>query len=106
MERKEILEKLKTTEAEIQMKIEQAEHKRNEILTHAQKQARKLEEDHEQQMKKERDAMVFVARKQIEEDRHRVLQKATIEADQLKKSAQIKKAQELFIRKFKESVHV
>lgn len=106
MERKEILEKLKTTEAEIQRKIEQAEHKRNEMLAHAQKQARKLEEDHEQQMKKERDALVSAARKQIEEDRHRVLQQATAEADQLKKSAQIKKAQELFIRKFKESVHV
>jgi len=106
MERKEILEKLKTTEVEIQRKIEKAEHKRNEILTHAQKQARKLEEDHDQQMKKERDAMVSTARKQIEENRRRVLQKATAEADQLKKSAQTKKAQELFIRKFKESVHV
>jgi len=106
MERKEILEKLKTTEAEITKKIEQAEHTRNEILMHAQKEARKLEEDHEQQLKKERDTMLAAARKQIEEERRRVLQKATIEADQLQKSAQVKKTQELFIRKFKESIHV
>lgn len=106
MERKEIIEKIKTTETEIQKKIEKAEHTRNEILTHAQKQARKLEEDHEQQMKKEWDAMVTAARKQIEEERHRVIQQATTEADRLKKGAQMKKAQELFICKFKESVHV
>jgi len=106
MERKEILEKLKTTEADIQRKIEQAEHTRNEILTHAQKQARKLAEDHETQMKKERDAMIGAARKQIEEERRRVCQKAAAEADRLKKNAQVKKTQELFIRKFKESVHV
>jgi vacuolar-type H+-ATPase subunit H len=106
MERKEILEKLKATEADIKKKIEQAEHTRNEILMHAQKQARKLEEDHEQQLKKERDAMLAAARKQIEEERRRVLHQATTEADQLKKNAQVKKAQELFIRNFKESIHV
>jgi ATP synthase H subunit len=106
MERKEILEKLKTTEADITKKIEQAEHERNQILTHAQKEAHKLEEDHEQQLKKERDAMLAAARKQIDEERRRVLQKATMEADQLQKSAQVKKAQELFNRKFKESIHV
>jgi vacuolar-type H+-ATPase subunit H len=106
MERKEILEKLKTTEADIQKKIEQAEHTRNEMLAQAQKQARKLAEDHELQMKKERDAMVAAARKQIEEERRRVCQKAAAEADRLKKDAQVKKAQELFLRKFKESVHV
>jgi vacuolar-type H+-ATPase subunit H len=106
MERKEILEKLKITEADLSKKIEQAEHKRNEILTHAQKEVRKLEEDHEQQLKKERDTMLATARKQIEEERRRVLQKATMEADQLQKNAQVKKAQEVFVRKFKESIHV
>ncbi len=106
MERKEVLEKLKTTEAEIQKKLEQAEHTRNEILTKAQKEARKLEEDHEQQMKKERDTMIAAARKQIDEERRRILQQATTEANQLKKTAQMVKAQELFLRKFKESVHV
>jgi len=106
MERKEVLENLKTTEAEIHKKIEQAEHKRNEMLATAQKQARKLDEDHEQQMRKERDAMISAARKQIDEDRRRILQKATAEANQLKKTAQVKNAQELFLRKFKESVHV
>jgi len=105
MERKEILEKLKTTEADIAKKIEQAEHTRNETLAHAQKEARKLEEDHEQQVKKERDAMLAAARKQIDEERRRVLQQATSEADQLRRSAQVKKAQELFLRKFKESMH-
>jgi vacuolar-type H+-ATPase subunit H len=43
MDRKEILEKLKSTEAEIRSNIDAAQHKRNEVLTHAQKQAQKLE---------------------------------------------------------------
>jgi len=106
MERKEILEKLKTTETEIHRKIEQAEHKRNEILMQAQKQARKLEEDSEQKMKVERDAMVAAARKTIDEERRRVLTKATAEADLLKKNAQVKKAQEFFKGKFEEFIHV
>jgi len=106
MERKEILEKLKTTEAEIHRKIEQAEHKRNEVMMQAQKHARKLEEDSEQKMKAERDAMCAAARKAIDEERRRALTKATAEADLLKKNAQVKKAQEFFISKFEEFVHV
>jgi vacuolar-type H+-ATPase subunit H len=106
MERKEILEKLKTTEAEISQKIGQAEHKRNEVLMRAQKQARKLEEENELKMKAERDGMFTAARKTIEEERRRVLKKATAEADLLKKKAQVKKAQDFFIRKFEEFVHV
>jgi vacuolar-type H+-ATPase subunit H len=51
MERKEILEKLKTTEAEIRENVEAAQHKRNEILASAQKQARKLEDDGERRIK-------------------------------------------------------
>jgi vacuolar-type H+-ATPase subunit H len=106
MERKEILETLKATEAELQRKTEQAEHTSNEILARAQKQARKLVEDHEQQIKQEQDAMVTAARKQIDEERRHVLQQATTDADRLKKTAQVKKAQEVFIRRFKEFLHV
>ncbi|HVQ01312.1 MAG TPA: hypothetical protein VMT57_07340 [Candidatus Thermoplasmatota archaeon] len=106
MERKEILEKLKTAEADIAKKIEQAEHQRNEILAHTQKQAHQLEEAYEQQLKKDRDAMFTAARSQIEEERHHTLNKATMEAEQLQKQAQTKKAQDLFLRKFKESTHV
>ena len=63
MERKEILEKLKTTEAEIRENLEAAQHKRNEILTQAQKQARKLEDDGERQIKTERENMLECSKK-------------------------------------------
>jgi vacuolar-type H+-ATPase subunit H len=95
MERKEILEKLKTTEAEIRENVEAAQHKRNEILAQAQKQARKLEDDGERQIKTERENLLSA-----------VLKKATADAEAQKKNAQIKKAKEFFVKKFEEYVHV
>jgi vacuolar-type H+-ATPase subunit H len=106
MERKEILEKLKTTEAEIRENVEAAQHKRNEILAQAQKQARKLEDDGERQIKTERENLLSAAKKEIEEKRQRVLKKATADAEAQKKNAQIKKAKEFFVKKFEEYVHV
>jgi vacuolar-type H+-ATPase subunit H len=106
MERKEILEKLKTTEAEIRENVEAAQHKRNEILASAQKQARKLEDDGERQIKTERENLFSAAKKEIEEKRQRVLKKATADAEAQKKKAQIKKTIEFFVKKFEEYVHV
>jgi vacuolar-type H+-ATPase subunit H len=106
MERKEILEKLKSTEAEIRSNIDAAQHKRNEILTHAQKQTQKLEEDGERNMKAERDELLAAAKKEIGEKRQRILKKARVDAESLKKKAQIKKAQDFFIEEFMESLHV
>jgi vacuolar-type H+-ATPase subunit H len=91
MERKEILEKLKTTEAEIRENVEAAQHKRNEILAQTQKQARKIEDDGERRIKTERE---------------NPLKKATADAEAQKKKAQIKKAKEFFVKKFEEYVHV
>jgi len=106
MDRKEILEKLKSTEAEIRSNIDTAQHKRNEILTQAQKQAQKLEDDGERRMKAERDELLAAAKKEIGEKRQRVVKKAMADADTLKKKAQIKKAKEFFVEEFMEFFHV
>lgn len=106
MERKEILEKLKSTEAEIRNNIDAAQHKRNEILAQAQKQAQKLEDEGEQRMKEEREALLGVAKKEIGEKRQRIVKKALADAEAAKKKAQINKAKEFFIGEFMEFVHV
>lgn len=105
MERKDILEKLKTTEADIREKIEQAQHKRNEVLALAQKQALKLEEDGERKIKAEQEKLFTTIQKEIDEERSKILKKATADAEALKKKAQAKKTQEFFIEKFEEFVH-
>lgn len=106
MERKEILEKLKATEAEIRSEIEAAQHKRNEILTQAQKQAQKLEDEGERRMKEEREKLLTIAKKQIGEKRQQVIKKAIADAEILKKKAKVKEATEFFVTKFTESMHV
>ena len=106
MERKEILEKLKITEAEVRSNIEAAQHKRNEILAQAQRQVHKLEEDSEQKTKKERDDLLSAAKKEMAQKREKTFKKALTDADELKKKAQVKKASEFFIEKFQEYVHV
>lgn len=106
MERKEILEKLKTTEADIRERLEQAQHKRNEIAAHAQKQAHKMEEDSERKIKADRDKLFADAKKEIDAERSQVLTKATADAETLKKKAQIKKAKDFFVKQFEEYVYV
>jgi vacuolar-type H+-ATPase subunit H len=106
MERKEILEKLKSTEAEIRSNIDAAQHKRNEIIAQAQKQAQKLEADGERRMKTEREKVFAAAKKEMGEKRKRVLKKAMTDAEALKEEAQVKKAKELFVEEFLEFVHV
>jgi vacuolar-type H+-ATPase subunit H len=106
MERKEILEKLKLTEATIRDNIEQAQRERNEILAQAQKQAHTLEEDAERQIKAGRDALQAAVKKELEQERSRVVKKATADAEALKSKADVKKAKEFFMEQFKEYVHV
>ena len=106
MERKEILEKLKIAEAEIRSNVEAAQHKKNEILAQAQKQAQKLEEEGERRIKKECEKLLIVEKKESDEKRKRIMMKAYADAEAMKKKAQMKKAQEFFIEKFKEYVHV
>jgi vacuolar-type H+-ATPase subunit H len=106
MERKEILEKLKSTEAEIRSNIDVAQHKRNEVLAQAQKQAQKVEEDGERRMKAEREEAFAAAKKEIGEKRKRVVKKAMADAEALKKKVQVKKAKEFFVEEFMEFVHV
>lgn len=106
MERKEILEKLKSAEAEIRNNLDATQHKKNEILATAQKQAQKLEDEGEHRIKKEREKLLAQAKKEIQEKRQHILKKAKVDAETIKKKAQIKKAKELFIEKFKEYVHV
>lgn len=106
MERMDILEKIKSTEKEVRKNIELAQHKRNEIITQAQKQAQKLEDKGDENIKKEREEALGDAKKEIELKRQRILKKAIIDAEALKKKVQIKKATEFFIKEFKEFIHV
>lgn len=106
MEQKEILEKLKSTELKIHNDIQEAQQKRNEILTQARKQAIKLEEDYEKRMKGEREKMLHDASQEIQTRRIAALKKATADAEVMKKKVQVKKAKEYFIIQFKEFVHV
>lgn len=106
MDRKEILEKLKSTEAEIHSSIDAAQHKKNEILTQAQKQAQKLQADGERMLKAERDEILGAANKEMGDKRSRVVKKAMADAETLKKNAQIKKAKEYFVEEFMEFMHV
>ncbi len=106
MERKEILEKVKSTEIEIRANIDAAQHKRNEILSQAQKKAQKLEVDAEKAMKEEREERLAVAKNEIEDKRQKTRQKATTDAEAMKKKAQIEKAKEFFIQEFMEFTHV
>jgi vacuolar-type H+-ATPase subunit H len=106
MERKEILEKLKSTEAEIRSNIDAAQHKRNEILTQAQKQAQKLEDEGERQMKTEREDRLNAAKKEIDEKRKKTIKNAMADAEAIKKKAQINKAKEFFVEEFMEFIHV
>jgi vacuolar-type H+-ATPase subunit H len=106
MEQKEILEKIKSTEAEIRKNIDAAQHKRNEMLTQAQKQAQKLEEEEEQRMRTERDALLAAAKKEREKKRQTVIKKAYDDAEKIKKNAEVKKAKELFLEEFMEFLNV
>jgi vacuolar-type H+-ATPase subunit H len=106
MERKEILEKLKNAEEEVRKNLETAQHKKNEILLTAQKQAQKLQDDGERRIKTEREQCLAEAKKDLQERRQQVLKDAYTEAEAMKKKARTVKAKELFIDKFKEYVHV
>lgn len=106
MERKEILEKIKTTEKEIQANIDAAQHKRNEILTQAQKHAQKLQDEAEKTMKAERERQLTAAKKEIGDKRQKTIKKAMTEAETMKKKAQVEKAKEFFIQEFMEFIHV
>lgn len=106
MERKEILEQLKTTEADIKERLEQVQHKRNEIATQTQKQAHTLEEDNERKIKADQDTLFADAKKEIDAERSKALTKAKTDAEALKKKAQIQKAKDFFVKQFEEHVHV
>jgi vacuolar-type H+-ATPase subunit H len=106
MERKEILEKIKTTEKEIQANIDAAQHKRNEILAQAQKQAQKLQDEAEKTMKGKRETQLIAAKKEIGDKRQKTIKKAMTEAETIKKKAHVEKAKEFFIQEFMEFIHV
>jgi vacuolar-type H+-ATPase subunit H len=106
MERKEILDNLKTTEVNIREKIEAAQKKSNEILEQARKQVKKLQDEQEKYLQAEQETIFAEVKKNIDVERHTTLQKARADADQLKTKAQVTKAKELFLKRFEEYLHV
>ena len=106
MGRKEILDKLKVTEDDLHKKIEHAQKRKNEIIESAQRQARKLENEVEVKIKKYLDDMLDSAKKELEKERKTVLDQANEQAEMLKQKAQIDKAIEFYINKFKEQLNV
>jgi len=106
MERKEILENLKTTEAKIRKKTEDAHKKGNELILQALARSKKLEEENEQIIKAESEKMRAIMKKDIDKERQRTIKKVLSETDALKKKARVSEAKKFFVSKFEEYVHV
>ena len=106
MERKEILENLKITEAKIRKKTEDAHKKGNELILQALARSKKLEDENEQIIKAEREKMRAIMKKDIEKERQRTIKKVLSETEMLKKKARVNEAKKFFVSKFEEYIHV
>ena len=106
MDRQDILEHLKRTEADVKARVEAAEKKAAEIKDHAGKQAKAILHEGEQQAAKDAQRLLSEANAVFNTERQRVLAAATAEAAGLKQKAQVTKAQEYFLSKFHEYLHV
>jgi vacuolar-type H+-ATPase subunit H len=105
MDRREILESLKRTEADVQAKIEAAKKKATETKDHAMKQAKTLQRDTERQAAEENTRRVAEAKAALEKDRKRALTAASAEAEALKARAQVSKVKTFFLSKITEYLH-
>jgi len=105
MERREILENLKRTEADVRVRIDAAQKKAAEVKDHAMKQAKAVQRDADRQAAEEVARRLTEAKTAFEKDRRRALSAAVAEADALKARAQVKKAQAFFLSKFDEYLH-
>ena len=106
MERKEILESLKITEAKIRKKTEDAHKKGNELILQALAKSKKLEDENEQVLKTESEKMLTKIKKDIDKERQRTIKKVLSETEVLKKKAKVNEAKKFFISKFEEYIHV
>ena len=106
MERQDILEQLKRTEADVKARVEAAEKKAAEIKDYASKQAKALAYEGEQQAAKDAQQILSEAKTAFDRERQRALAVATAEANGLRQKAQVTKAQEYFLIKFHEYLHV
>ena len=106
MDRQAILESLKRTEADVKARIEAAGKQAAAIKDHAAKQAKAIVHEGEQQAATDSSRLLSEAQAAYAKDRQQVLTRAAAEAEALKKKAQVKKAEEFFLLKFNESLHV
>lgn len=106
MERKEILENLKITEAKIRKKTEDAHKKANELILQAVAKSKKLEDENEEVIKVESEKMRTAMKKEAGKERQRTIKKATSETEMLKKKAKVNEAKKFFVSRFEEYVNV
>lgn len=106
MERSDILENLKRTEAAVRETIEAANRQAAEMKDQAAKKARRLIAEGEAKVCADCDLAVATTRQELERERQRTLAAARADADSLKKRAKGAQARDFFISKFKEHVHV
>jgi len=106
MERKEILENLKITEAKIRKKTEDAHKKGNELILQALARSKKLEDENEEIIKVESEKMRAIIKKDIDKERQRTIKKVLSETEMLKKKARVNEAKKFFVSKFEEYIHV
>jgi vacuolar-type H+-ATPase subunit H len=105
MERREILEQLKRTEADVHTRIEAANKKAAEMKDHAMKQAKTLQRDAERQASEETARRVAEVKAALAKDRKRAVAAAETEAEALKGRIQVSKVKSFFLSKFIEYLH-
>jgi vacuolar-type H+-ATPase subunit H len=105
MDRREILESLKRTEADVHVRIEAAKKKAAETKDHAMKQAKTLQRDAEHQAAEEAARRLAEVKVALEKDRKRALAAAETEAEALKARVQVSKVKTFFLSKFTEYIH-
>jgi len=106
MDRHDILEQLKRTETDVKARVEAAEKQAAEIRDHATKQAKAIQQEGEQKAASDIAKQLSEARAAHVKERQRVLAGASADADAVRKKANVKKAEEFFLVKFNELLHV
>ena len=106
MDRQDILEQLKRTESDVKARIDAAEKHAAEIRDHAAKQAKTILHEGEQKAAQDAAKQLTDAKAAFTKERQRALATASADADAIRSKAQVKKAEEFFLKKFNESLHV
>ena len=106
MEQKEILDKIKSTEAKIRKKVDDAHKKGNEIIFKALEKSKNLDEENDLALVDENKKLLEENKKETEKERKLAIKNAYIETENLKKKAKVSETKKFFISKFQEYTDV